>query len=297
MTIHRQSYYSGIGGRAVANAGLSSTAHTHHDASDWLAAAAHQSTFDLRDIAPAAWLALGESHSKCAHFIHSPMRPEWAVDLTRQQVGEAAAALLYLDDRDDATADGIASELRELEYDRVHRRSLGLTPQGIHARHARLRHGSGLSAPIALSEPTLRGLGELCDRLQGPVFRPRESLLNFALGFIRAALVHFELLRLRPFAEASGMTARVVEIGLLLEVDEISIRQAGLLSVHYASTRDRYERFATDAVLQPVDFVDYAAIGFRDALRQQLHGSRTFFPLRRAQLFQENAREAIANGH
>src|SRR5205814_6904429 len=139
-----------------------------------------------REIAPAAWLALGESHSKCAHFVHSPMRPEWATDLTAQQVGEAAAALLSLDDREDAGADGITNEMRELDYERVHRRSLGLTPQGIYALQARLRHDSGRSAPITLSEPTLRDLGELCNRLQGPVFRHREPLLNFALGFIRA---------------------------------------------------------------------------------------------------------------
>jgi hypothetical protein len=120
--------------------------------------------------------------------------------------------------------------------------------------------------------------------------------LNFALGFMRSALVHYQLLRMRPFAEASGMTARVIEFGLLLEIDEVSIRQAGLLSVHYASTRDTYERFAADAALRPVDFLDYAAVGFRDALRQQLHGTRTFFPLRRAQLFEEIASKALPHG-
>ena len=288
MTIDRRAYYAGLGNRATAGRGLSAPSVAlagGHGSRSWLAAAERQSGGALAGLAPETWLALGESYSKCAHFIHSPLRREWFADLTRQQVAEAAAALTLLDTHAGSTAatpDDVVALLWDCEYDRVHRRSLGLTVPGLNALDARL-HGGG-----ALTASTVRTLSELCDRWNGPAFRHRDPLVNFALGFVRAAAVHFTLLRSRPFGAHSAATARVVEIQLLLEIDEISIRQAGQLSIHYSRDRAEYERFAHDESVGIAAFVDYAAAGFRWALRQQMLDSRTFFPQRRTQLYRDN---------
>ena len=108
--------------------------------------------------------------------------------------------------------------------------------------------------------------------------------------------MHFTLLRSRPFGAHSAATAQVVEIQLLLEIDEISIRQAGLLSIHYARDRDNYQRFALDESVGVAAFVDYAAAGFRWALRQQMLASRTFFPQRRTQLYRDNFAHSSVSG-
>jgi hypothetical protein len=38
-----------------------------------------------------------------------------------------------------------------------------------------------------------------------------------------------------------------------------------------------------------VEFIDYAAAGFREAVRGQMHSTRTFFPDHRSELFRSNA--------
>ena len=281
MTVTRWSQYPGIGNRAFGGRVLDAPADALADGGDhWLSIAGRQAALDLDAIDAETWLALGECYSKCAHFIHSPLLAEWFDDLTRRQFGEAVDALRQL-----ATADGSGSrqlpdELRELERERVHRRSIGLTVQGMHSLHTRLHGGAPLSASA------IAGLRALCDRLNGPAFRHHEPEVNFALGFIRAVVVHHTLVHLQPFGASSAATARVVEVALLLELDEISVRQAGLLSIHYARTPDAYAQFVTG---DAATFVDYAAAGFRDALRAQMLGSRTFFPERRAELFRANA--------
>ena len=297
MAVNRTSFYAGIGGRASARRGLPSAASAtaDHNERSWLISAARLANVDLEEIVFEAWLALGESYSKCAHFIHSPLRPEWFEALTREQVGEAAAALFHLEDVDPATQDDttaeLVRELRELDRERVHRRSLGLTAQGLNTLNTRLHPGA-----VEMSEPTWQVLCNICDRLNGPAFQHGEPLLNFALAFVRATLAHFELLRARPFGAQSAATARVVEFGLLLEIDEISIRQAGLLSIHYASTRGTYQQFRIDPGVRAVDFVNYAAVGFRRALREQMHDSRLFLPRGRLQLFRENFVRSRLNG-
>ena len=100
--------------------------------------------------------------------------------------------------------------------------------------------------------------------------------------------MHHALLQSKPFGESSGSPARLAEIALLLEVDEISIRQAGLLSVHYASTFETYVALGQRGA-SVVEFIDYAAVGLRDAVRGQMHGTRTFFPDHRSELFRSNA--------
>ena len=282
MTVTRWSQYPGIGNRASGGRVLGAPARVADGDDHWLSVAGRQSALDLEAIDPETWLALGECYSKCAHFIHSPLLPEWLDDLTRQQVGEAIDALQRLAAADGSGSRQLPDELRELERERVHRRSLGLTVQGMHALHTRL-HGTPL-----LSASAVAGLRVLCDRLDGPAFRHHEPEVNFALGFIRAVAAHHALVQLRPFGAASAATARVIEVALLLELDEISIRQAGLLSIHYARTSDAYARLVHDGA-RATAFIDYAAAGLRDALRAQMHGSRTFFPERRAELFRHNA--------
>jgi hypothetical protein len=294
MTFSRSAHYGGLGTRTIAGRGLGAGARTARgDDRDWLSAASTRSGIDLRDVASETWMALGESFSKCAHFIHSPLLPEWADDLTRRQVREAVDALVALAHREravDGSAEQVAAplrdactaELHELGRERVHRRSLGITPQWLHAQHARLHGGGPLTAAaIAVLQPP-------CESLHGPAFAHAEPPVHFALGFVRAVALHHALLQSRPFGASSAAVARLAEIGALLELDEISIRQAGLLSVHYAATDDAYDRFRNGGG-SAVEFIDYAALGFRDAVRRQMHDTRTFFPDRRAELFRANA--------
>lgn len=115
----------------------------------------------------------------------------------------------------------------------------------------------------------------MCDWLSGDVFSRdgNDDARDFLHGFLKAAIAHVYIAWIHPFGDGNGRTARLVEFGILSAAGIPSVA-AHLLSNHYNATRTNYYRQldrASKSGGDLVPFLDYAANGFVDSLRQQLN--------------------------
>ncbi|MBU1248786.1 MAG: Fic family protein, partial [Proteobacteria bacterium] len=93
---------------------------------------------------------------------------------------------------------------------------------------------------------------------------------------VRAALFHYGMLRLRPFADANGRTARFFETSILTVA---GVRFASLwLPVHYHRNIDQYLAFCQDEASNVSAFVTFMLHGVRQGL--ELARLRLIDPLR-----------------
>jgi len=114
-------------------------------------------------------------------------------------------------------------------------------------------------------------LERLCQWLDGADFQPRGEL-RLGMAIIKAIVAHLYLAWIHPFGDGNGRTARLLEFDILLSAG-VPAPAAHLLSNHYNLTREEYYRqldFASRSGGDVLKFVQYAAQGLRDGLREQI---------------------------
>ena len=92
-------------------------------------------------------------------------------------------------------------------------------------------------------------------------------------AILKAVVAHLYLAWIHPFGDGNGRTARLVEFQILLSAG-VPTPAAHLLSNHYNLTRAEYYRqldHASKSGGEIAPFLEYAARGFVDGLREQLH--------------------------
>ncbi|MDR1355749.1 MAG: Fic family protein [Propionibacteriaceae bacterium] len=95
---------------------------------------------------------------------------------------------------------------------------------------------------------------------------------RFSYAFFAATLGHLYLAWIHPFGDGNGRTARVLECAVLANSGIVPWVSCALLSDHYNRTRTEYYRRLDEAskLENGVSrFLDYAAQGFVDQLREQ----------------------------
>lgn len=96
--------------------------------------------------------------------------------------------------------------------------------------------------------------------------------MEMVYAIIKAVVAHLYLAWIHPFGDGNGRTARLVEFQILLGAG-VPTPAAHLLSNHYNQTRAEYYRQldrASKSGGDIVPFIEYAARGFVDGLREQL---------------------------
>ena len=114
-------------------------------------------------------------------------------------------------------------------------------------------------------------LGRLCEWLAGEDFAAPEGM-EMVYAIIKAVAAHLYLAWIHPFGDGNGRTARLAEFQILLSAG-VPTPAAHLLSNHYNQTRAEYYRQldrASKSGGEIVPFIEYAARGFVDGLREQL---------------------------
>lgn len=118
-------------------------------------------------------------------------------------------------------------------------------------------------------------LGRLCEWLAGDDFAAPEGM-EMVYAILKAVVAHIYLAWIHPFGDGNGRTARLVEFQILLSAG-VPTPAAHLLSNHYNQTRAEYYRQldrASKSGGDLVPFIEYAARGFVDGLREQLNKIR-----------------------
>jgi Fic family protein len=117
-------------------------------------------------------------------------------------------------------------------------------------------------------------LRRLCEWLNSEDFAgpPDSPELAAPLAIVKAIVAHLYLAWIHPFGDGNGRTARLVELQILLGAG-FPVPACQLLSNHYNLTRSEYYRqltLSTQGAEGVASFLDYAAQGFVDQLREQL---------------------------
>lgn len=145
----------------------------------------------------------------------------------------------------------------------------GVVPGEIRGRSVTV--GSYRAVPVEDAEFLLT---RLCDWLNGADFEaPADSpALAAPLAIVKAVVAHVYLAWIHPFGDGNGRTARLLELQILLSAG-FPVATCHLLSNHYNLTRTEYYRQLAISSREPngiLSFLDYAAQGFVDQLREQL---------------------------
>jgi Fic family protein len=113
----------------------------------------------------------------------------------------------------------------------------------------------------------------LCEWLNSDEFDAPDDALELAAPYaiIKAMFAHVYLAWIHPFGDGNGRTARLLELWVLLKAG-FPAPVTQLLSNHYNATRSEYYRQLNRASQtgEVVAFLNYAAQGFVDHLREQL---------------------------
>jgi Fic family protein len=102
--------------------------------------------------------------------------------------------------------------------------------------------------------------------------RERRFGMEIVYAIIKAVVAHLYFAWIHPFGDGNGRTACLIEFQILLAVG-VPTPAAHLLSNHYNQTRPDYYRQldrASKSGGDVVPFLEYAAQGFIDGLREQL---------------------------
>lgn len=119
-------------------------------------------------------------------------------------------------------------------------------------------------------------LERMCEWLNSADFEPPdgdlEEDLRWPLAILKAIIAHLYIAWIHPFGDGNGRTARLLEMHILM-AEGFPQPACQLLSNHYNRTRSEYYRQLGLASKNqdPMGFVVYAARGFVDELRSQLH--------------------------
>ena len=114
-------------------------------------------------------------------------------------------------------------------------------------------------------------LERLCEWLGSSDFAGPDGM-EIVYAILKAVVAHVYLAWIHPFGDGNGRTARLVEFQVLLSAG-VPTPAAHLLSNHYNQTRAEYYRQldrASKSGGEIAPFIEYAARGFVDGLREQL---------------------------
>lgn len=235
---------------------------------------------DLHDLAPLAWISLGECQSKCEHIARVPLQPSTATALYKLFLAKGIAATTAIEgntlteEQVRKHLDGNLEVPPSLEYQkqeidnvlRACNRILADLAEGREAplsvaailRHNRevlenLKLEDGVQAgqvrPHSVLVGKYRGapaedceylLARLCEWLNGPDFQPRKGM-EISFALLKAILAHLYIAWIHPFGDGNGRTARLVEFEILIR-SGVPAPAAHLLSNHYNQTRNEYYR-------------------------------------------------------
>jgi len=111
----------------------------------------------------------------------------------------------------------------------------------------------------------------LCQWLDADFTALKRQLQSEAVDILKAVVAHLYIAWIHPFGDGNGRTARLLEFDILLRAG-VPSPAAHLLSNHYNQTRTEYYRRLdlTSKKRTPVDFIEYAVLGLRDGLDEQL---------------------------
>ncbi|MFY9579268.1 MAG: Fic family protein [Gaiellaceae bacterium] len=116
-------------------------------------------------------------------------------------------------------------------------------------------------------------LTRLCEWINGPTFKPRREMPEYAAPFaiLQAIIAHLYLAWIHPFGDGNGRTARLLEHWILLKAG-FPAPTTQLLSNHYNATRSEYYRQLQRAgkTGDISNFVLYATRGLVEGLQEQL---------------------------
>ncbi len=115
-------------------------------------------------------------------------------------------------------------------------------------------------------------LDRLCQWLDGDDFRPFGQVNSVGIALLKAVMAHLYIAWIHPFADGNGRTARLLEFQVLF-TSGVPAPAAHLLSNFYNQTRTEYYRQldrASGSGGNVLPFLHYAAMGFRDGLREQI---------------------------
>lgn len=219
--------------------------------------------FRPEQLTPPCWLHLGEVVTACTVINQAAMAAEAgelmnysailhgvvasaSLDgymLSEDQVDRLLEGSLHLPPSQVYQERGIRSLIRVIMEltQRVAPYPNALGPWLLHRIHSELI--KGLPVPDAWPGTRATGLSKTLEALYGwlgsSVFTPEEEDDPMPLGIIRAVAAHYLLMRLQPFEQANGRTARAEEFRLLLlaGVPPVAAHQ---MAIHSATYSQRY---------------------------------------------------------
>ncbi len=269
---------------------------------------------NLRSVAPKLWIALGECQSMCDEIAHAALPPDAADALYRLSLaggahGSAALAgntltveevLRHLEGRLELAPsrrhlaeeiDTLIEVCRLIVTDAAERGGTELSPPWIQAVNRLalfgLPCGEGVVPGVLRDYPSSTGryegpaaedcgylLDRLCEWLNSPGFSAGEGF-GITHAIIRAVLAHLYLWWIRPFGDGNGRTARLIEFQILV-MSGVPAAAAHVLSEQYHRSRGEYVRQLEHAGEKGeyLPFIEYAALGFRDGLREHIERIR-----------------------
>ena len=184
--------------------------------------------------------------------------------------------------------------LRRIDVDAQNSRGWKVTPAWLGAQNREILEGIPDEEHVIPGEYTTRSLlvgsvyraappedvpylvERLCDWINEMLVHVydanRDADQRFFQAFYAAVLGHLYIAWIHPFGNGNGRTARALECAILAHSGLVPWVSSSLLSDHYNRTRTRYYAKLDDASRKGdvVGFIEYAADGFVDQLRDQI---------------------------
>ena len=271
-------------------------------------------TLDVRDLDYRSWLLIGEAVSKTEHIAGVPLLPNQAQRLHEIYLAKGALATTAIEGNT-LTEDEVLRHLEGTLVLPTSRQYLAKEIDNIlkacnDIADGILQEGDGAITPddimrynalvlrdLPLGEDVVPGklrthsvvvgryraapaedcevlLERFCEWLNGLSF---PDGLKSAYSVVAAIAAHVYFVWIHPFADGNGRTARLIEFRYLLQAG-FPTPAAHLLSNFYNLTRTEYYRHLDEASStgKMLKFIDYAALGLVEQLREQLTVIRNY---------------------
>jgi len=265
---------------------------------------------NMEKASPKLWILLGEVASKIEHLAQAPLKPALAKELMKAYLIKGALATTAIEGNtltEDQVrrimdgklqlpksqaylgneVDNIITACNKMAKDITRGKTPPLTSERIMDLNSQVLKGLTLDEGIVpgkirkhsvtvgryLGAPA-EDCGFLLDHLCNWLPELSSQDLDFKSPFaiIQAIIAHIYMAWIHPFGDGNGRTARLLEFQLLVQ-NGVPAVAAHLLSNHYNLTRAEYYR-QLDAASRSggdiVPFVEYAAQGLADGLRDQI---------------------------
>lgn len=264
----------------------------------------------MEKASPKLWILLGEVASKIEHLAQAPLKPALAKELMKAYLIKGALATTAIEGNtltEDQVrrimdgklqlpksqaylgneVDNIIAACNKMAKEITRGKTPPLTVERIMDLNSQVLKGLTLDDGIvpgkirkhsvtvgrylgAPAEDCTFLLDHLCNWL--PELSSQDLDFKSPFTIIQAIIAHIYMAWIHPFGDGNGRTARLLEFQLLVQ-NGVPAVAAHLLSNHYNLTRVEYYR-QLDAASRSggdiVPFVEYAAQGLADGLRDQI---------------------------